>query len=482
MTVTRPPAVLRRTRPEADRQQGAARVDESKSAEDLGAVRDRQPEIAAGTPRSPRSPPPRAATPSRVVVATTTPARAASRTPRRGVHCKVGTMAPVPWSAALVTTDNARIPKSANIPVSCPPSHALASGGGPEGSSELSMPMIVPSPTTATAVTTARIQLERTLQIRAHSARADAGEDRGGAHRAAPSDDRLDGPAVVVDAVLGEGEIGVLEGLLDVREVVDREAEGLGEVADLRRTHPRDLELAGRGPDDRCALGQGAVQVVVVRGPDPHPPAPEAAQHLVDVGVGDQAPPTDDHHAVGDQLDLAHEVAGHQHRAPLVGEATQQRPDPADAVQVEAVDRLVEEQHLGVTQQGSRDPESLPHPQGVPLHPSPGGGAQAHLVDDLVDPRQRGCRCSGRRCAGGSARSGRDASPPRRAAPRPRTAARRSPTYRLPLTVALPADGRSSPMTIRMVVDLPAPFGPRKPVTFPASTSKVRSSTARTSP
>ena len=55
-------------------------------------------------------------------------------------------------------------------------------------------------------------------------------------------------------------------------------------------------------------------------------------------------------------------------------------------------------------------------------------------------------------------------------------------TYRLPLTVALPADGRSSPMTIRMVVDLPAPFGPRKPVTFPASTSKVRSSTARTSP
>ena len=57
-----------------------------------------------------------------------------------------------------------------------------------------------------------------------------------------------------------------------------------------------------------------------------------------------------------------------------------------------------------------------------------------------------------------------------------------SSTYRFPLTVAVPAVGRSRPITIRIVVDLPAPFGPRKPVTFPASTSNVRSSTARTSP
>ena len=35
---------------------------------------------------------------------------------------------------------------------------------------------------------------------------------------------------------------------------------------------------------------------------------------------------------------------------------------------------------------------------------------------------------------------------------------------------------------MRIVVDLPAPFGPRKPVTLPGATSKVRSSTARTAP
>jgi hypothetical protein len=33
-----------------------------------------------------------------------------------------------------------------------------------------------------------------------------------------------------------------------------------------------------------------------------------------------------------------------------------------------------------------------------------------------------------------------------------------------------------------MVVDLPEPLGPRKPVTVPGSTLKVRASTARLSP
>jgi hypothetical protein len=33
-----------------------------------------------------------------------------------------------------------------------------------------------------------------------------------------------------------------------------------------------------------------------------------------------------------------------------------------------------------------------------------------------------------------------------------------------------------------MVVDLPEPFGPRKPVTTPGSTVKLRPSTARFSP
>ena len=49
---------------------------------------------------------------------------------------------------------------------------------------------------------------------------------------------------------------------------------------------------------------------------------------------------------------------------------------------------------------------------------------------------------------------------------------------RRPATVAVPEVGGVSPTMIRMVVDLPAPLGPRKPVTRPGRAVKVTSSTA----
>ena len=49
-------------------------------------------------------------------------------------------------------------------------------------------------------------------------------------------------------------------------------------------------------------------------------------------------------------------------------------------------------------------------------------------------------------------------------------------------TVTVPLVGRSSPRMSRMVVVLPAPFGPRKPVILPGSTLNDRSSTATLSP
>ena len=51
-----------------------------------------------------------------------------------------------------------------------------------------------------------------------------------------------------------------------------------------------------------------------------------------------------------------------------------------------------------------------------------------------------------------------------------------------PHTAAVPAVGVMKPVIIFMVVDLPAPFGPRKPSTSPLSTEKDTSSTARIGP
>ena len=59
---------------------------------------------------------------------------------------------------------------------------------------------------------------------------------------------------------------------------------------------------------------------------------------------------------------------------------------------------------------------------------------------------------------------------------------RRERSYGCPLTSALPDVGRSSPRIMRIVVDLPAPLGPRKPVTTPGRTVNDRSSTATLSP
>ena len=54
--------------------------------------------------------------------------------------------------------------------------------------------------------------------------------------------------------------------------------------------------------------------------------------------------------------------------------------------------------------------------------------------------------------------------------------------YGLPLTRTEPELGVSRPRIMRMVVDLPAPFGPRNPVTRPGRTAKEASSTATVLP
>ena len=62
--------------------------------------------------------------------------------------------------------------------------------------------------------------------------------------------------------------------------------------------------------------------------------------------------PRSDHDDVVDRLlHLGEQVGAQQDRATLVGEGAQHPPDPADALRVETVDRLVEHEHAGIAQQ-----------------------------------------------------------------------------------------------------------------------------------
>ena len=77
----------------------------------------------------------------------------------------------------------------------------------------------------------------------------------------------------------------------------------------------------------------------------------------------------DHHEVVCDDLDLVEQVGGEQDGAASVGVVTQQSPHPADPGRVEAVGRLVEDQHLRLADQRGRDAEALPHPEGVVANP-----------------------------------------------------------------------------------------------------------------
>ena len=181
-------------------------------------------------------------------------------------------------------------------------------------------------------------------------------------------------------------------------------------------------------------------------------------------------------------LQLAHQVAGHQHGTTLVGEGAQNAAHPHDPFGVEPVERLVEHQHRRVAQQRRRQPQPLSHPERVAARLAPASRLQADLGDDLVDtlgrqPLRMGephevvagaCgSAAGRRCRAPNRRGGADAAGCDRAARR---------------RAHVPSSAASRPRITRIVVDLPAPLGPTKPVTLPWATANVIPSRATVDP
>jgi len=69
-------------------------------------------------------------------------------------------------------------------------------------------------------------------------------------------------------------------------------------------------------------------------------------------------------------------VAGDEHGPALVGQTPDQTAQPVHALGVEAVGRLVEDQDLGVAEQGPGQPEPLAHAEREAADPSATGGGQ----------------------------------------------------------------------------------------------------------
>ncbi len=250
-------------------------------------------------------------------------------------------------------------------------------------------------------------------------------------------------------------------GVADRRDVVDERVRGVD--AELRLARARRSAAAepgellagevlaalldrGRLPVTLDAL-QDVRRVAALEGLD------DAVVHLPRVGRHRvEEPPVvrDDHHAALVRRPPAVDVVG----------------EPLDALDVEVVRRLVEEQHVPVTdeQLRERDPAALPTGQvvddGVP------GDVRHETADDVADLRVAGHSCSssspttmlrrwsrpraGRRAGRGTRRSARGGR-----------------------CVTRPASGSRRWASSASRVDLPSPFRPTTPMRSPSSRPRV---------
>ncbi len=113
------------------------------------------------------------------------------------------------------------------------------------------------------------------------------------------------------------------------------------------------------------------------------------AAQLRDRALGDLAAVGDDDDVVDGLLDLGEQVAGDEDRFALTGEVAQEAAQPPDALGVQAVGRFVEQQHVGVAEQGGGQAEALAHPHGIAPGAFAGGGRDADLLEQLVGPSIR---------------------------------------------------------------------------------------------
>ena len=160
----------------------------------------------------------------------------------------------------------------------------------------------------------------------------------------------------------------------------------------------------------------------------------------------------------------------------------------ARALRVEAVARFVEDQQLARTQQRVGDAEPLLHARASMRAPScrrrdrgrPDRARRRHVRDGCRMPRADRPRRAGADSRGprGTGRSpGPPTSAPTRGSTERRAVGMGSPSIRISPLVAA-----ARPSSMRIVVVLPEPLGPRKPKTEPLGTVRSRASTARWRP
>ena len=180
---------------------------------------------------------------------------------------------------------------------------------------------------------------------------------------------------------VGEVEVKLLEMCLLRAQLVDRDVSRVSEVPHHREVLGRHLDAAVLALEAESPPGQGACQPVGVGGPHE---GGRLAPQLLDGALRDSLAVRDDDDVVDGLLDLGQHVARDEQRAALRSEVAQEPAQPPDAVGVQAVGGLVEDDDARVPEQGGREPESLPHAHRVAACALARRGRDAHELEHLV--------------------------------------------------------------------------------------------------
>ena len=115
-----------------------------------------------------------------------------------------------------------------------------------------------------------------------------------------------------------------------------------------------------------------------------------AGDDVGDGPLGDGDAPVDDDEVVGEPLGLLEGVGGHHDAGPLGPDLVEQPPDLQPAVRVQSGGRLVEEEHIGTTEQGGSEPDPLALPAGEPTDRRPREAGDVEPGHELGDVERVG--------------------------------------------------------------------------------------------
>ena len=187
----------------------------------------------------------------------------------------------------------------------------------------------------------------------------------------------------------------VLQRLGAHRQLVQDELVARRQLADRLDGHLVDLgRVRGRtglGEPPRLAAGgtDGRHELIDLRAPHVHPLRRVAIDEVVDRALLDQPAAADHDEILGHQRHLRQEVAADEHGLSQLREVDEDVADPADALRIEPVGRLVEDHRVWIAEHHAGQTEPLAHPERVPLDPPLGDVGQTDELQDLLDAPPR---------------------------------------------------------------------------------------------